>query len=184
MSPIERMVDVACGVTNIRTQTMNYPFTEEEFRQAAVEWGCNCGPSALAFFLQTKLEAVRGAIPDFEAKRFTSPTMMKAALRNMGKQFTEYSFPRVVAAMFGDKPALVRIQFCGPWTEPGANPRWAYRHTHWIVAWKDGRTPTIFDCNGGLQTFTKWKTDILPLLIGSISRSNGEWFPTHIWRLR
>lgn len=38
---------------------MTYPFTEDEMYAAAREWGCNCGPSALAFALQVPLDRVR-----------------------------------------------------------------------------------------------------------------------------
>lgn len=62
--------------------TIDYPFTEEELEAAADEWGCNCGPSALAFALQKPLEEVRYAIPDFEQKGYTSPTMIRIAGRS------------------------------------------------------------------------------------------------------
>lgn len=66
------------------TIAMKYPFTEAEFKAASDAWGCNCGPSALAFATQKSLEAARHAIPGFEAKRYTSPTMMRDALAFLG----------------------------------------------------------------------------------------------------
>lgn len=45
--------------------TYDYSFTEDDMRCAAEAWGCNCGPSALAFALQTTLDAVRPALPGF-----------------------------------------------------------------------------------------------------------------------
>jgi len=162
-----------------------YPFTEAEFDAAYREWGCNCGPSALAFALNLSLEAVRPAIPDFDRKRYTSPTMMKAALANLGISYDATSEIQR-SAMFSDRVALVRVQWTGRWTKPGANPKWAYNYTHWIACWfyRSHGTPLVFDCNGGLTNFHRWQTEIVPLLVKDLRGGDGGWCPTHIWRLR
>ncbi len=159
----------------------DYPFTEEEAKAAYDEWQCNCGPAALAFALGMKLDAVRGAIPDFDKKHYTSPSMMKAALANLGGRFDSAVCPSP-AGMFVDTVSLVRLQWSGPWTAPGANPKWAYRHTHWIATWT---TPynTVFDVNGGIMAFHRWEKEIVPLIVATIPRADGGYFPTHIWRL-
>lgn len=159
-----------------------YPFTEAESRQAAQEWGCNCGPNALAFALQVKLDVVRPAIPGFESKRYTSPSMMKQALAGLGSPYVD--IPASRQEMFSVITALVRVQWTGPWTEPGMNPRWAYMHTHWITTFK-GRSDEalLFDCNGGVRSFESWETEIVPILT-NYPRAYGGWEPTHIWRLR
>lgn len=182
----------------------DYSFTEEEARAAYEEWGCNCGPSALAFALQVKLESVRYAIPGFEEKRYTSPTMMKAALQNLGKNFVSmpvHDIAKIVpvavpispaVAMFHREISLVRVQWSGPWTQPNVNPKWAYRQTHWIAAWRlkdfgqEGgmmQLERVFDCNGGIRTFASWVEEIVPSLIATYPRADGGWFPTHVWRL-
>lgn len=168
--------------------TFDYPFTEEESKQAFEEWGANCGPNALAFVLRVPLAKVRGLIPGFEEKRYTSPTMMKTALSAFG---TEFSIQNPdVREMFRLSIAsaiqLVRVQWCGPWTDPGANPKWAYRATHWIAAWgsRDNPRESVFDVNGGIMPFESWKKEIVPAITGSIPRADGDWFPTHVWRLR
>lgn len=171
-----------------------YPFTEADMVKAHDEWSANCGPNALAFALQIHLEQVRGNIPEFEKKKFTSPTMMKAALRNLEVKWQEYTHLRIVDAMFAPLGiSLCRIQWCGPWTEPGANPKWAYRQTHWIATWQHmeecgvlGEMQflyMVFDINGGIMAFDQWKKEIVPLITRSIPRANGEWFSTHIWRI-
>jgi hypothetical protein len=187
-------------VTTTR-QVIDYPFTAAEMSAAAEEWGANCGPAALAFALQTSLARVRGHIPGFEEKRYTSPTMMAAALDSLGAEWKPYSFPRMVAGMFAPTPSLVRVQFTGPWTAEGANPRWAYRHTHWIAAWRQAGLAVVadhdygeaclanvgrcmvFDCNGGIQTFESWKETTVPVLTAEIPRADGGWHPTHVWRV-
>ena len=172
-----------------------YPFTAEDAQRAYDEWGCNCGPTSLAFILQKPLDYVRDAIPGFKEKRYTSPTMMKSALASLCRTFTAGRPTK--DAMFTTKPALVRVQWCGPWTKPGANPKWAYRQTHWIVAWhQDEITPGpepwpfrrgvgdwVFDCNGGIRAYQSWLTEIVPVIVADYPRADGEWFPTHVWRL-
>lgn len=165
-----------------------YPFTEDEFWAAVEEWGCNCGPSALAFALQIPLDEIRGLIPDFETKGYTSPTMMKAALKTRGVAFDDVPAPsRLVygpRSMFHDRIALVRIQWTGPWTAPGSNPRWAYGRTHWICAWLGPNAAgLVFDCNGGAMPFDRWKREIVPALTASYKRADGGWYLTHVWRL-
>jgi hypothetical protein len=167
--------------------TTDYPFTEQDAVRAYQEWGCNCGPTALAFALKVPLDAVRNAIPGFDAKRYTSPTMMKAALANLGRTYTAMhgrDGDPTIGTMFGRGPALTRIQWTGPWTEPGANPKWAYRQTHWIVSWAvEGQAPRVFDVNGGVRGFKSWVDEIVPILTADIKRADGGWYPTHVWRL-
>ncbi len=162
---------------------VGYPFSEADSKDAFDLWGANCGPNSLAFALQRPIGEIRGAIPGFEDKGFCSPTMMKAGLKNLGRSYFDYPFPRVVAAMFAPCLSLVRIQWTGPWTKEGANPKWAYRQTHWIVAWLDGEKRMVFDCNGGIRTVESWEKEIVPVLTACYPRADGDWFPTHIWRI-
>lgn len=123
-----------------------YTFTEADIERAAEEWGCNCGPSALAFAAQTTLSAVRGMIPEFEKRGYTSPTMMKKGIENLGFGFNLIDCPQNADALghvLSGGIALVRIQWTGPWTRPGANPRWAYKYTHWLCGWI-ANVPLIF----------------------------------------
>ena len=86
---------------------------------------------------------------------------------------------------------MVRIQFCGPWTESGANPKWAYRQTHWVAAFrtvleegqKIGVAKGVFDVNAGVQWLDDWKRLTVPKLAASYKRANGEWFVTHSWEV-
>lgn len=167
---------------------MQYPFTEADSQRAYDAWGANCGPNALAFACGLHIDKVRGVIPGFEEKRYTSPTMMKQALANLGRTFTTAHTGIAVglANMFASETALVRIQWSGPWTAPGANAKWAYRQTHWICTFH-GQLPDgacVFDVNGGARSFASWQREIVPLLTSNISRADGGWFPTHIWRIQ
>lgn len=160
---------------------LTYPFSEAESSKAYDEWGANCGPNALAFALQCSLGEVRPLIPGFEEKRYTSPSMMAAALRSRGQRYKDVR-PQNPQTMFHASVALVRIQWEGPWTQPGANPRWAYRQTHWVTTWTC-EAPRVFDVNGGIMSLTDWKAEVVPVLVAHTPRATGGWFPTHIWRL-
>jgi hypothetical protein len=167
-----------------------YTFTEEQARTAHDEWGCNCGPTALAFALQTTLEAVRYALPDFPARRYTSPTMMSGALVELGRTFKAVRNPSnggklqaSIDAMFAGPMSLTRIQWTGPWTANGANAKWAARQTHWIATWAERGVPIIFDCNGGIQGLGAWETNIVPLIVETIPRADGGWYAANVWRI-
>lgn len=166
-----------CGVM------LTYSFTEADSQEAYDEWGANCGPNSLAFALQKPLSEIRGSIPDFDKRRYTSPTMMKQALVNLSVPWVEVK-PVSKDTMFQWLPCLVRIQWCGPWTDEGANPKWAYRQTHWITTYMVERQgPMVFDCNGGIRGFKSWQDEIVPPLTAMYPRANGEWFPTHVWKI-
>lgn len=166
---------------------ITYPFTQEEAEAAFNEWGCNCGPTALGFALQLPLSKIRPLILGFDEKRYTSPSMMKAALLLADKPYSPVRFPTKETMfdndLFRGRMSLVRIQWTGPWTAPDANPRWAYRQTHWITTWTERGVPLLFDCNGGIRGPDSWESEIVPVLTESIPRADGGWFPTHCWRL-
>lgn len=172
--------------------TMIYPFSADHAITAYRLWRANCGPNALAFALQIPLSQVRGHIPGFEGKGYTNPTMMRAALTSLGKRFTNVRIPDrtspgclITEPMFNARPALVRVQWTGPWTKAGANPKWGYRMTHWITTWAERGVPLIFDCNRGICGFNEWETEVVPkILEACVKDADGGWFPTHIWRLQ
>lgn len=89
------------------------------------EWGCNCGPAAVAAMLDMTLDEVRPHLGDFERKRYTNPTLMLSVLRSIGRPFQG-------VGCFWPDHGLARIQWEGPWTEPGVPMRARYRYTHWV----------------------------------------------------
>jgi hypothetical protein len=141
-------------------------------------WGCNCGPGAIAAITNMRLDDLRPLLGDFEAKRYTNPTLMWEILDRTGRQWRKIgkAWPT-----FG----LARIQWEGPWTEPGVNPKAAYRQTHWVASWKHHeRGHGIFDINmtgngTGWASFADWEREIVPAIVQSIPRANGKWFVTH-----
>lgn len=163
------------------TKEPRYPFTEEDGKRANNEWGANCGPGALAVCLGITLDQIRPKLAccGFEAKGYMSPTMMQQAIEDCGYRI-DWTVPRDVLPFSG----LVRVQWNGPWTAPGMNPKWAYNYTHWISSVRWDCDWWVFDVNGGWRTFDSWKSEIVPLLTGSIKRADGKWSITHAWEIR
>lgn len=168
-------------------------FEREDLLKANEDWGCNCGPASLSFALQKTLDEIKPAMQHvgFIEKRHTNPTMMANALRYLGVIWSTVKVPvrnaeggMDIEPLFnGDRISLVRIQWTGPWTKPGALQKWAYRQTHWVATWQERSVPLVFDCNAGIRGLDGWEMDIVPMLTSQYSRADGGWFPTHIWKV-
>lgn len=171
-------------------------FDSDDAAEANREWGCNCGPAALAAVLGKTLNDVRTAVElaGFAGKRYMSPTMMRRALAALGVEPKEndVSGPAYFQTAHWPDHGLVRVQWEGLWTREGANPKWAYRHTHWIAVFRQKPLdvagallavldPVVFDINGGLMLFEEWKETIVPAITRTIPRADGDWNTTHSW---
>lgn len=168
----------------------DYPFNEDDARAANEEWGCNCGPAALAFALQVKLDAVRDKLVGFESRGYVNPSMMREALIGFGKKTVDIRAPKYEGAnaMFRGPMSLVRIQWTGPWTADGKTAKWAATYTHWICCWRDQDSITlglskVFDINGGVMFFSRWVDEIVPAIVATIKRADGGWYPANVWQL-
>jgi len=157
-------------------------FTAEGAERAFEEWGCNCGPGAIAAALDLTLEEVRPMMCDFEHKHYTNPTLMWDILNEAGVTWSLVK-PPAAWPQYG----LARIQWEGPWTAPGVPPRVAYRQTHWVAAqWSEERkTFAIFDINamysGGWIAEQYWVGALVPWILEScVPRANGRWHLTHV----
>jgi hypothetical protein len=161
-------------------QLMPTRFTAEDAGRAYDEWTANCGPGAVAAIMDMSLDEVRPffAAAGFDAKRYTNPTMMNDILRAIGRPWRKIGreWPRW---------GLVRVQWEGPWTEPGVPMRVRYRHTHWIGAAQGKHSRGIFDINmisngTGWASQHDWETLLVPWLLGEVSPGNyGTWHVTH-----
>jgi hypothetical protein len=129
--------------------TPTYSFSAQDLTKANDEWGCNCGPSALAAITGVSLDDVRPVIPEFEKRKYTSHAMMKAALATMGVPWKDVTKDNPEPLLH--TPAeygLCRIQWEGPWYG-----RFAYFRTHWIASMESKELVYVFDCNGGWRLF-------------------------------
>ena len=152
--------------------------TGQEADDAYEAWGCNCGPGAIAAIMGMSLTAVRPYMGDFERKHYTNPTLMWETLERIGRPWRKVgkSWPR-----FG----LARIQWEGPWTEPGVPIKARYRQTHWVASWITvERGHGVFDINAtgngtGWCSFEHWRDVLVPHIITHVPRANGKWHVTH-----
>lgn len=154
-------------------------FTLEDADRAHDEWGANCGPGALAAIMDMTLDEVKPIMfaVGFEDRRYTNPTMMNGALRLIGRPW------RKIGANWPDY-GLVRVQWEGPWTQPGVPMAARYRYTHWIGHWRRRDSRGVFDINcmnngTGWCALADWERVIAPLLCANHSRATGGWRVTH-----
>jgi hypothetical protein len=157
-------------------------FNAEDLRRANAEWGCNCGPTALAAILGLTLAEVRSHLGQFETKRYTNPTMMKQALASLCVKW--FSASQATFADYG----LCRVQWSGPWLGRGIPIQARYRQTHWVASRWIGRNFEIFDVNalsaGGWITQETWQQCLVPwILKHSVPNNDGRWYLTHVWEI-
>jgi hypothetical protein len=162
------------------------PYSLDEAQAAFDDWTFNCGPGALCAVTGLKPEELRPHLLDFEQKHYTNPTLMLQILRGLGVHWTAY---KDGLADWG----LVRIQWEGPWTDPGVPMRVRYRHTHWIATSKNIPEPCldqkyfshwVFDCNaikyGGWMPLGAWEAGLVPWLLKECQpKAYGTWHITH-----
>lgn len=166
-----------------RVEAPRFDFADAE--RAHNEWGANCGPGAIAAICQLSLDELRPHMGDFEEKHYTNPALMWKVLRGLG-----VNFKVLESTARWPTYGLVRIQWEGPWTEPGVPIRARYRFTHWVGACTAGPDDIgIFDINcinngTGWVSLDDWAQIIVPYLLESISRANGKWTKTHVVEVR
>lgn len=166
-------------------------FGIDEAQRAADEWRFNCGPGALCAILGMTPDEIRPHMLSFERKGYTDPTLMKDVLHGLKCRITS-----VYQDQYGKRTldpvyptlGLVRVQWAGPWTQPGVPMRVRYRHTHWIGCRTNGMGREAFDINsvyyGGWLPWDEWSQMLVPWLIKTaVPKSSGEWWPTHCWEV-
>jgi hypothetical protein len=161
-------------------------FKVDDVERANTEWGCNCGPSALAAIAGITLDEVRPHMGDFESKRYTNPTLMFAALRSVGRAWREVGPGDHTIGRPWPRYGLCRIQWEGPWTQPGVPMAARYRQTHWVGAATKERYNVVgvWDVNAidngtGWASLADWATVLVPHILTSYPRANGRWHITH-----
>lgn len=157
-------------------------FSEDDANRAYEEWGCNCGPGALAACLGWTLDEVRPHLATFDAKRYLSGPAMGVAIASTGHRY----FATLLDNDTNGFPThgLALIQFHGPWLNPGVPYAARLKATHWIASkWNLGNH-YIFDINGGWLAFDEWNRDLVPQLVEATKRATGEWSVDRSWEVR
>lgn len=162
-------------------------FTQEDGERAHAEWGCNCGPGAVAAIVGMTLDEVRPHMEacGFAGKRYTNPTMMLEVLERLGRQFRSRGLASNVPKLEFPRYGIARIQWEGPWTKPGVPMRVRYRYSHWVGS--QYSTPDnigIFDINAiyngtGWCSLEDWSRVIVPTIVECYPRADGNWHITH-----
>jgi hypothetical protein len=165
-------------------------FTAADVDRAHDTWRCTCGPAAFAAILGLTLDEARPHFGTFPGH--TTPTTMYRALRSTGRTWSALQRGLSGAPLPWPRYGLARIQWEGPWTRPGASPRWAYRHTHWVGAgplYDSASRPIpgemcIWDINtldigDGWAPLAAWTRTTVPQLTADIPRATGGWHVTH-----
>jgi hypothetical protein len=181
------------GGTDVITELPpSLAFTPAELERAWVEWGCNCGPAALAVAVGLKPDDVLPHIAKFDERRYTNPTMMAGALRSLGIDH-RWSRDHERAIRWPIR-GLARIQWGGPWTDPGVPIPARYRHSHWVaVATIQGMATAynlsgrgIFDVNcPHWINFEDWEKVLVPrILKENEPKADGKWWVTDAIEVR
>lgn len=156
-------------------------FTTDDAVHAWDEWGANCGPGAIAGILGLSLDDIRPHMGNFESKRYTNPALMERVLNSLDAPW-RFSENTNTWPAYG----LARVQWEGPWTEPGVPDGARQRQTHWVAA---AATPSgnhlIFDinciCVGGWVSLAEWSDKVVPWLLREVvPGANGRWHLTHV----
>lgn len=161
-------------------------FSVDEANAAATVWGFNCGPGAVAGVLGYTPAELRPHMGDFEAKRYTNPSLMWDVLDRLGITWRR----RVLSSTMPTHPptwplfGFARIQWEGPWSAPGVPVAASYRRTHWVGAITVTGEIFVFDincmCVGGWVPLAEWRDSVVPWLLKECQpQANGRWHITH-----
>ena len=159
-------------------------FTEQQANDAADEWGFNCGPAAVAAICGLSLIELRPHLGDFERKRYTNPTLMWEILNSLGRHWR--STTKTLGGVAWPRYGLARIQWEGPWMNPGVPMAARYRYTHWVgCSYANAGNIGIWDVNclnngTGWVGLHEWTTILVPWLLKECyPKANGKWHLTH-----
>jgi hypothetical protein len=154
-------------------------FSLSDLEAAWESWECNCGPAALAAVLGITLDKAHETIPRFDERHYTNPTMMLQAVRTLKADYRAWA--NQGRAVDWPTYGLARIQWAGPWTNPGVPIAARYRHSHWVGVATSPTSRGIFDVNCGMWTsFDAWKSILVPrILAENEPKTSGEWWVTN-----
>lgn len=163
-------------------------FSWEQACAAGDAWGFNCGPAAICAVLNMTPDELRPHMLDFEAKRYTNPSLMVSVLRELGVRFRQVYRGDVPNGDYYVWPreGLVRVQWGGPWTKPGVPMKARYRKTHWIGVRHSADMCEVFDINAmhsepsGWILFETWEISLVPWILKHlVPKADGAYWPTH-----
>lgn len=167
--------------------------TRDSALTASEQWGANCGPGALCALTGLDHDGLRPFMrfAGFEGKGYTNPTMMQMVLDNLYIPWrltyrgdAPLACPNDVFPRWG----LVRVQWVGPWTDPGRPMRARYRHTHWVASYIENCALWVFDINAihgnrDWICYRDWADFLVPWLMSEVCPKATGWWPTHAYEI-
>ena len=152
--------------------------------KAMNEWGCNCGPGALAAMTISSLDQARlalsrcGDIKGFDECGHTKETLMKVGLERLSFSIRENK------SNVWPKYGLVRVVWHGPWNDYGKGNFWPPHHSHWVGSVMTHEGLMIFDINaivvGGFINMAFWEDVVIPDILKDID-ADGSWTMLESW---
>lgn len=139
-------------------------FSRADSDAANEAWGANCGPHSLAAALGLTLAQVRPHLGAFRG--WMSPTMIARALASLGAPYRLRQGLRTSTLC----PGISRVQWEGPWLDPGVPPAAAYAHTHWVAHVGGWVLCSVVDPSGWVA-IADWGN--------ALRRENRRWHITH-----
>lgn len=116
-------------------------YTRAQSDEAQRSWGANCGPHSLAAALAISLSEVQVHLGDFRG--WMSPSMIERALISLGRRYERRQGLRTATLCRG----ISRVQWHGPWLDPGVPAAAAYAHTHWVAQLEGWVLCTVVDAS-------------------------------------
>lgn len=149
-------------------------FDVDDAERAGDRWGFSCGPAALCALLGLTPDQLRPHLERHSRKRsYMTPDDARRALDSLGVEYSAGNGPK------WPRYGITRIQWHGPWLQPGVPYKARYCYTHW-VATCDGQ---IYDINAtcvGWLSLEQWAEKLVPwLLREAVPRADGGWSITH-----
>ncbi len=119
--------EVPAAAARFTTPPPPLRYTAEESAAANDGWKATCGPHSIAAALRITLDQVRAALEGYRG--WMSPTQVTAALHRLEQPFRLEANLKTMDLCDG----INRIQWEGPWLDPGKPARIAYFHTHYVA---------------------------------------------------
>lgn len=154
---------------------MNTLYTPPDTEAANKEWGANCGPCALAAVLGVPVADVRGAVSKgfrgagtiwldgieyhhrTDARAFPGymgQADLRGAVQRMGARVGKTWRPVPALGMLGVNPALIMVNWLGPWTGTRGEPH--YRHIIGVRCGMFGLESAWLHLRGRERIFAGW----------------------------
>lgn len=124
---IEGIAEVGAVCPAVAGSPPKLRFTAAESDAANTEWKATCGPHSIAAACGLTLTDVRAVLEGYRG--WMSPTQVTSALHKLEAPFLLESKMKTQQLCEG----INRIQWEGPWLDPGKPARIAYFHTHYVA---------------------------------------------------